>query len=96
MYCKVKYFILLTSSLHGGEVFYCLEFLIEDELFPHNPHLSLSSIRYMDGGNSMNYGNGGYYAGGSNTKEELQKLMDRATNETEKEAIRVAIESMNN
>ena len=57
-----------------------------------------SQGRYMDGGNSMNYGNsmGGYYAGGSNTKEELQKLMDRATNETEKEAIRVAIESMNN
>lgn len=49
--------------------------------------------RYMDGGNSMN---GGYYAGGSNTKEELKKLMERATNETEKEAIRVAIESMNN
>lgn len=49
--------------------------------------------RYMDGGYSMN---GGYYAGGSNTKEELKKLMERATNETEKEAIRVAIESMNN
>jgi len=49
--------------------------------------------RYMDGGNSMN---GGYYAGGSNTKEELKRLMEQATNETEKEAIRVAIESMNN
>ena len=48
--------------------------------------------RYMDNGNSMS----GYYAGGSNTKEELKKLMERATNETEKEAIRVAIESMNN
>lgn len=48
--------------------------------------------RYSGEGNSMN----GYYLGGSNTKEELQKLMDRATNETEKEAIRVAIESMNN
>ncbi len=47
--------------------------------------------QYMDG-NSM----GGYYAGGSNTKEELRKLMERATNETEKEAIRVAMESMNN
>jgi hypothetical protein len=61
-----------------------------------------SQGRYMDGGNSMNYmngnsmGGGGYYAGGSNTKEELQRLMDKATNETEKEAIRVAIESMNN
>ena len=59
-----------------------------------------SQGRYMDGGNSMNYMNGnsmgGYYAGGSNTKEELQRLMDKATNETEKEAIRVAIESMNN
>lgn len=43
--------------------------------------------RYMDGG---------YYAGSSNTKEELKKLMERATNETEKEAIRVALESMNN
>lgn len=52
-----------------------------------------SNGRYMDGGNSMN---GGYYAGGSNTKEELQRLMDKATNETEREAIRVAIESMNN
>lgn len=51
-----------------------------------------SNGRYMDGGNSMS----GYYAGGSNTREELQKLMERATNETEKEAIRVAIESMNN
>lgn len=51
-----------------------------------------SQGRYMDGGNSM----GGYYAGSSNTREELQKLMERATNETEKEAIRVAIESMNN
>jgi hypothetical protein len=40
--------------------------------------------------------NGGYYAGGSSTKEELKKLMEKATNETEKEAIRVAIESMNN
>lgn len=48
--------------------------------------------RYMDGYSQ----NGGYYAGGSNTKEELKKLMERATNETEKEAIRVAIESMNN
>jgi len=48
--------------------------------------------RYYGDGNSM----GGYYAGGSNTKEELRKLMERATNETEKEAIRVAIESMNN
>ena len=58
-----------------------------------------SQGRYMDGGNSMNYGNsmgGGYYAGGSNTKEELKRLMEQATNETEKEAIRVAIESMNN
>jgi hypothetical protein len=60
-----------------------------------------SQGRYMDGspsGNSMNgYAmNGGYYAGGSNTKEELKKLMEKATNETEKEAIRVAIESMNN
>lgn len=54
--------------------------------------------RYMDGGNSMYGGNsmGGYYAGGSNTKEELKRLMEQATNETEKEAIRVAIESMNN
>lgn len=56
-----------------------------------------SQGRYMDGysreGNSMN---GGYYAGGSSTKEELKKLMEHATNETEKEAIRVAIESMNN
>lgn len=52
----------------------------------------------MDGGNSMYGGNsmGGYYAGGSNTKEELKRLMEQATNETEKEAIRVAIESMNN
>lgn len=50
-----------------------------------------SQGQYMDG-NSM----GGYYAGGSNTKEELRKLMERATNETEKEAIRVAMESMNN
>ena len=48
--------------------------------------------RYSGRGNSMD----GYYAGGSNTKEELQRLMDKATNETEKEAIRVAIESMNN
>ena len=60
-----------------------------------------SQGRYMDGGNSMNYMNGnsmggGYYAGGSSTKEELQRLMEHATNETEKEAIRVAIESMGN
>lgn len=57
-----------------------------------------SQGRYMDGGNPMYGGNsmGGYYAGGSNTKEELKRLMEQATNETEKEAIRVAIESMNN
>lgn len=58
-----------------------------------------SQGRYMDGGNSMNGGysrDNGYYAGGSNTKDELKKLMEHATNETEKEAIRVAIESMNN
>lgn len=48
--------------------------------------------RYADGYSR----DGGYYAGSSNTKEELQRLMDKATNETEKEAIRVAIESMNN
>lgn len=48
--------------------------------------------RYADGYLRDN----GYYAGSSNTKEELQRLMDKATNETEKEAIRVAIESMNN
>lgn len=48
--------------------------------------------RYSGEGNSM----GGYYAGGSNTKDELKRLMEQATNETEKEAIRVAIESMNN
>lgn len=47
--------------------------------------------RYMDG-----YSQNGYYMSGSNTKEELKKLMERATNETEKEAIRVALESMNN
>lgn len=51
-----------------------------------------SQGRYMDGYSRDN----GYYAGGSNTKEELKKLMERATNETEKEAIRVALESMNN
>ncbi len=43
-----------------------------------------SQGRYMDGGNSMNYMNGnsmgGYYAGGSNTKEELKRLMEQATN----------------
>ena len=48
--------------------------------------------RYSGAGNSM----GGYYMAGSNTKEELKRLMEAATNETEKEAIRVAIESMNN
>lgn len=48
--------------------------------------------RYSREGNSMS----GYYMAGSNTKEELKRLMEKATNETEKEAIRVAIESMNN
>ncbi len=82
------------NSMAGGDGYSGMYYPHMGYSFERGQNAQRDSMgRYMDGGNSMS---NGYYAGGSNTKEELKKLMEHATNETEKEAIRVAIESMNN